>query len=54
MGPDRGKQRHPRHQIRRQALALTGTAVWTVEDEKLQRGWVEQASFELYHYLLAK
>jgi len=22
-------------------------------DEKLQRGWVEQASFELYHYLLA-
>ena len=35
-------------------LALTGTAVWTVEDGKLQRGWVEQASFELYHYLLAK
>ena len=30
------------------------TAVWTVNDERLQRGWVEQASFELYHYLLAK
>jgi len=35
-------------------IALTGTAVWTIEDGKLQRGWVEQASFELYHYLLAK
>src|SRR6478609_8873615 len=35
-------------------IALTGTAVWTVEDEKLQHGWVEQASFELYHWLLAK
>jgi steroid delta-isomerase-like uncharacterized protein len=35
-------------------VALTGTAVWTIEDGKLQRGWVEQASFELYHYLLAK
>jgi steroid delta-isomerase-like uncharacterized protein len=35
-------------------IALTGTAVWTVEDGNLQRGWVEQASFELYHYLLAK
>jgi hypothetical protein len=35
-------------------VAMTGTAVWTVNDEKLQRGWVEQASFELYHYLLAK
>lgn len=35
-------------------IALTGTAVWTVKDGKLQRGWVEQASFELYHYLLAK
>src|SRR3954462_15174691 len=35
-------------------VALTGTAVWTVADGKLQRGWVEQASFELYHYLLSK
>ena len=35
-------------------VGLTGTAVWTVDDGKLQRGWVEQASFELYHYLLAK
>jgi predicted ester cyclase len=35
-------------------IALTGTAVWTVDDGKLQRGWVEQASFELYHYLLTK
>ena len=35
-------------------IAMTGTAVWTVDDGKLQRGWVEQASFELYHYLLAK
>jgi len=35
-------------------IALTGTAVWTIEDGKLQRGWIEQASFELYHYLLAK
>src|ERR1700752_5353881 len=36
-------------------IAMTGTAVWTVdEDGKLQRGWVEQASFELYHLLLAK
>ena len=35
-------------------IALTGTAVWTVEDGKLHHGWVEQASFELYHYLLAK
>lgn len=26
-------------------IALTGTAAWTVDDEKLQRGWVEQASF---------
>src|SRR4029453_15474785 len=34
--------------------APTATAGWTVEDGKLQRGWVEQASFELYHYLLAK
>lgn len=35
-------------------IAMTGTAVWTVGDGKLQHGWVEQASFELYHYLLAK
>ncbi len=34
--------------------SMTGTAVWTVDDGKLRRGWVEQASFELYHYLLAK
>ncbi|MDO3634469.1 ester cyclase [Mycolicibacterium arseniciresistens] len=33
-------------------VAPTGTAVWTVEDGKLQRGWIEQASFELYRYLL--
>jgi len=36
-------------------IAMTGTAVWNVdEDGKLQRGWLEQASFELYHWLLAK
>ena len=35
-------------------IAMTGTAVWTVADGKLKRGWVEQASFELYHYLLEK
>jgi steroid delta-isomerase-like uncharacterized protein len=35
-------------------IAMTGTAVWTVDDAKLQRGSVEQASFELYHYLLAE
>jgi hypothetical protein len=35
-------------------IAMTGTAVWTVDDGKLRRGWVEQASFELYHWLLAK
>ena len=36
-------------------IAMTGVSVWTVdEDGKLQRGWVEQASFELYHLLLAK
>ena len=30
-------------------------AIWTVDnDGKLQHGWVEQASFELYHWLLAK
>ena len=34
-------------------IALTGTAVWTV-DEKLQHGWAEQASFELNHWLLAR
>jgi hypothetical protein len=28
--------------------------VWNVDDGKLQRGWVEQAPFELYHNLLAK
>jgi ketosteroid isomerase-like protein len=32
---------------------MTGTAVWTVGDGRLQRGWVKQASFELYHSLLA-
>ena len=35
-------------------VAMTGTAIWTVDDEKLQRGWIEQASFELYHSLLEK
>ena len=35
-------------------IAMTGTAVRTVDDGKLQRGWVEQAPFELYHRLLAK
>jgi len=35
-------------------IAMTGTAVWTVNDGKLQGGSVEQASFELYHYLLKK
>jgi steroid delta-isomerase-like uncharacterized protein len=35
-------------------IAMTGTAVWTVDNGMLQRGWVEQASFELYHWLLAK
>src|SRR4029077_4082987 len=36
-------------------IAMTGTAVWTVDENgKLQRGWVEQASVELYHWLLAK
>lgn len=34
-------------------VAMTGTAVWSVAGGKLQRGWVEQASFELYHWLLA-
>ena len=34
-------------------IAMTGTAVWTVGDDgKLRHGWVEQASFELYHRLL--
>ena len=35
-------------------IAMTGTAVWTVDDGKLKKGSVEQASFELYHWLLAK
>jgi steroid delta-isomerase-like uncharacterized protein len=35
-------------------VAMTGTAVWTVGDGKLQRGWVEQASYELYRSLLAQ
>jgi steroid delta-isomerase-like uncharacterized protein len=35
-------------------VALTGTAIWTVDDDKLQRGWIEQASFELYNSLLEK
>jgi steroid delta-isomerase-like uncharacterized protein len=35
-------------------VAMTGTAVWTVNDGKLQHGWVEQASFELYNRLLEK
>ncbi|MBP2452030.1 ester cyclase [Mycolicibacterium lutetiense] len=35
-------------------IVLTGTAVWSVADGKLQHGWVEQASFELYHSLLTK
>ena len=35
-------------------IAMTGTSVWTVGDDgKLQHGSVEQASFELYHRLLA-
>ena len=33
-------------------VAMTGTAIWTVDDGKLTRGWVEQASFELYRHLL--
>ena len=36
-------------------IAMTGTAIWEVrEDGKLVRNTVEQASFELYHYLLEK
>ncbi|AGB25762.1 SnoaL-like polyketide cyclase [Mycobacterium sp. JS623] len=35
-------------------IAMTGTAIWTVDKGKLHRGWIEQASFELYHWLLAK
>jgi steroid delta-isomerase-like uncharacterized protein len=35
-------------------VAMTGTAVWAVDDGKLKRGWVEQASFELYRHLLEK
>lgn len=33
---------------------MTDAAVWSVADDKLQHGWVEQASFELYHSLLTK
>ncbi len=33
-------------------VAMTGTAIWTVDDGKLKHGWVEQASFELYRRLL--
>lgn len=36
------------------SIAMTGTAIWTVDDGRIRRGWVEQASFELYHWLLAK
>jgi steroid delta-isomerase-like uncharacterized protein len=36
-------------------IAMTGTAIWEVrEDGKLTRNTVEQASFELYHFLLEK
>ena len=35
-------------------LQLPASAVRTVDDGKLKKGWVEQASFELYHWLLAK
>lgn len=35
-------------------VAMTGTAVWSVADGKLRHGWIEQASFELYHSLLTK
>ncbi|KRE32158.1 SnoaL-like polyketide cyclase [Mycobacterium sp. Soil538] len=35
-------------------VAMTGTAVWTVDNGKLQHGWIEQASFELYHSLLER
>jgi hypothetical protein len=38
----------------RKPIAMTGTAVWEVDQDKLRRGWVEQASFELYHWPLAK
>jgi hypothetical protein len=33
---------------------VVGNVVWTVDDGTLQRGWVEQASFEPYHWLLRK
>ena len=47
----RDQQRHPRHRGQRQAhRAHRHRRCWTIEDEKLQRGWVEQASFELYRY----
>jgi steroid delta-isomerase-like uncharacterized protein len=35
-------------------VAMTGTAIWEVDDGKVKRGWVEQASFELYRSLLEK
>lgn len=36
-------------------IAMTGTAIWEVrQDGKLTRNTVEQASFELYRYLLEK
>jgi len=35
-------------------IAMTGTAIWAVDDGMLRHGWIEQASFELYHWLLAK
>ena len=54
MGTDRHKQRHPQHGPNDKPIALTGTAVWTVDEGKLERGWVAQASFELYHRLFAK
>jgi len=35
-------------------IAMTGTAVWSIGDDgRLQRGSVEQASFEIYRTLLA-
>ncbi|MGV0838471.1 ester cyclase [Mycolicibacterium thermoresistibile] len=34
-------------------IALSGLAVWTLTDSKLQRGWIEQSSFETYRSMLA-
>lgn len=34
-------------------IALPSIAVWSVNDGKLQHGWVEQASIEIYRSLLA-